>query len=203
MDRLSGKVAIVTGAGQGEGAATAQALAAVGVRVAVNDINPDRAERTAAAIRRAGGQAVGVMADVSNRFQAANLIETTRAEWGRLDILLNYAAVRPSIPLLKMDEWDWVRCLDVNLKGPFFMMQLCGRVMADENQMGDGGIIINVGPKPADGQPQAAYAASKAGLLALTEAAAQELAPVNIRVVWVKYGADCLALLGARWPQPA
>jgi NAD(P)-dependent dehydrogenase (short-subunit alcohol dehydrogenase family) len=197
MDGLSGKVAIVTGAGRGEGAATAQALAAAGVRVAVNDINPDRAERTAAAIRRAGGQAVGLMADVSNKFQAASLIESTRAEWGRLDIVINYAAVRPTIPLLTMDEWDWVRCLDVNLKGAFFMMQLCGRVMADENQMDEGGIIINVGPKPADERPQAAYAASKAGLLALTAAAARELAPVNIRVLWVEYGADCLALLDA------
>jgi 3-oxoacyl-[acyl-carrier protein] reductase len=187
MNRLDNKVAIVTGAGHGEGAAIAHALAAAGARVAVNDVNPDRAERTAVAIRTAGGQAIGVTADVSNRFQASHLIETTRAEWGRLDILVNYAAVRPKAPLLKLDEWEWTRCLDVNLKGAFFMTHLCGRVMAEENQARGGGLIVNVGADAAVDHPQAAYLASKAGLAAFAEAAAQELAPYNIRVVTVAY----------------
>ena len=91
---LKDKVAIVTGAGRGLGAAIAGALAAAGVRVAVNDINPDRAERIAAQIREQGGQAVGIPADVANKYQCVHLIETTRAAWGRLDILVNNAAVQ-------------------------------------------------------------------------------------------------------------
>jgi 3-oxoacyl-[acyl-carrier protein] reductase len=202
MNTLHDKVAIVTGAGRGEGMAIAHALAAAGARVAVNDINPDRAERVAAEIRAAGGQAIGVMADVSNKFQASNLIETTRAEWGRLDILVNYASVKPSATLLKIDEWDWTRCLDVNLKGAFFMTQLCGRVMADENQARGGGAIINIGAEAGDGRPQAAYAASKAGLAALTAEAERELSSANISLFLVEHtpgetAEQCLARLRA------
>lgn len=101
---LHEKVAIITGAGQGIGAAIAQALAASGARVAVNDINSDRAERVAQAICVAGGTAVAVMADVSNKFQCVHLVETTRTQWGRLDILVNNAAVKPKSTILKMDE---------------------------------------------------------------------------------------------------
>ena len=104
------KVAIVTGAGQGLGAVIAQTLAADGVRVAVNDINPDRAERTAVAIRNVGGEAIAIAADVANKFQCVHLIETTRAEWGQLDILVNNAAIMPSSTIIKLDEWEWNRC---------------------------------------------------------------------------------------------
>ncbi len=126
IDILHNKVAIVTGAGHGTGAAIAHTLAAAGARVAVNDLNPDRAERIASAIRQAGGQAIGIAADISNKFQCVHLVETTRQEWGQLDILVNNAAVKPSSTILKMDEWAWQRCLDVNLKGTFFMSQLVG-----------------------------------------------------------------------------
>jgi 3-oxoacyl-[acyl-carrier protein] reductase len=182
MSKAEERVAIVTGAGQGLGAEIASALAQAGLRVAVNDINPDRAERVAAAIRSAGGQAIGIQADVSNKFNCVTLIEATRAEWGRLDILVNNAAVRPSASLLKLDEWDWNRCIEVNLKGVFLMTQLCARVMVDENQARGGGVIINIGDGLTSNPLQAAYAASKAGILGLTQAAAQELAPHAIRV---------------------
>src|SRR5690606_7139636 len=127
--------AIVTGAGHGAGRAIAAALAAAGARVAVNDINPDRAYRVAAELRQAGGAALGVMADVANRFQCVHLIETTRNEWGRIDILVNCAAIAPAAPVLKMDEWELMRVLDVNVKGAFFMTQLTGRVMADMHRV--------------------------------------------------------------------
>ncbi|MCA9960873.1 MAG: SDR family NAD(P)-dependent oxidoreductase [Anaerolineales bacterium] len=181
---LADKVAIVTGAGQGFGAAIAQTLAAAGANVAVNDINPDRAERVAAAIRAAGGQAVAIPADISNKFQCVHLVETTRAEWGRLDILVNNAVVKPKATVLKMDEWDWQRTLDVNLKGTFFMSQLVGRVMADENQEREG-VIINIA---SDAGVQtalanhAAYAASKAAIVGFTYECAREYAAHNIRV---------------------
>jgi len=159
-------------------------LAEAGARVAVNDLNPDRAERTADAIRRAGYQAAGISADISNKFQCVHLIETTRREWGRLDILVNNAAVKPSSTILKMDEWAWQRCLDVNLKGTFFMSQLVGRVMADENQ-DRGGVIVNIASTAGFEIPlpgAAAYAASKAGVIGFTRECAREFAAYGICV---------------------
>jgi 3-oxoacyl-[acyl-carrier protein] reductase len=181
---LHNKVAIVTGAGQGLGAEIARTLAAAGVRVAVNDINPDRAERTAVSIRESGGQAIAVAADVANKFQCVHLVETTRAEWGQLDILVNNAAVMPRSTILKLDEWDWNRCLEVNLKGTFFMSQLCGRVMADENQA-RGGVIINIASTAGVQTPlenRAAYCASKAGVVGFSRECAREYAGYGLRV---------------------
>jgi NAD(P)-dependent dehydrogenase (short-subunit alcohol dehydrogenase family) len=181
---LNDQAAIVTGAGQGVGAAIAQLLAANGAKVAVNDINPDRAERVAAAIRAAGGAARAVMADVSNKFQCSHLIDTTRREWGQLDILINNAAIKPGSSILKTDEFEWQRVMDVNLKGTFFMSQLAGRVMADENQ-GRGGVIINIASTAGVTEPlagYAAYAASKAGVVGFTRECAREFAAYNLRV---------------------
>lgn len=182
--RLRDKVAIVTGAGQGIGAAIAKTLAAAGARVTVNDINPDRAERTAAEIRADGGETIAVTADVSNKFQCVHLIETTRAEWGQLDILVNNAGVEPVVPILKMDEWDWNRCIDVNLKGTFLMSQLCGRVMADENRE-RGGAIVNISSIAGVETPlrhRAAYCASKAGIVGFARECAREYAQYGVRV---------------------
>lgn len=181
---LKDKVAIVTGAGQGIGEAIARTLAAAGASVAVNDLNPDRAKRVATEIRDAGGRAIDVAADVGNKFQCVHLIETTRAEWGRLDILVNNAAVEPKTSILKMDEWEWMRCLDVNLKGTFMMSQLCGRVMADENK-DRGGAIVNIGSTAGVAVPlegRAAYCASKAGMVGFARECAREFAAYGIRV---------------------
>ncbi len=181
---LNGKVAIVTGGGQGIGAAAARALAEAGAKVAVNDINPDRADRVARAIEENGGTAIAVGADVANKFQCVNLVETTRAAWDRLDILVNNAAVVPVSSILKMDEWDWQRCLDVNLKGTFFMSQLCGRVMAEENRE-RGGVIVNIGSTAGVATPladRAAYCASKAGIVGFARECAREFAAYGIRV---------------------
>lgn len=191
--RLDNKVAIVTGAGRGIGAAIAHTLATAGARVAVNDINPDRAEKTAVAIRAAGGQAIGVAADVANKFQCSHLIETTRAEWDRLDILVNNAAVEPAKPIMTLDEWDWQRTLDVNLKGVFFMSQLCGRVMAGifdkqgspAEAAGSGGVIVNIGSTAGVETPlpdRSAYCASKAGMVGFARECAREFAQYGIRV---------------------
>lgn len=183
QQQLTNQVAIVTGAGRGIGAAIATRLAAAGVRVAVNDLNPDRAQRIADEINTSGGTAIAVAADVANKFQCVHLIESTRDAWGQLDILVNYAATVPNVSILKMDEWDWNRCFEVNLKGTFFMTQLCGRVMADEN--GErGGVIVNVcstqGLETAVSN-RSAYAANSAGIVGFTKACGVELTPHHIR----------------------
>ena len=189
---LSGKVVIITGAGQGVGAMIAKTLAEAGAKVVVNDINPDRAERTAAAIRHAGGEAVGITADISNKFQCSHLVDSTRREWGRVDILVNNAAIKPGSSILKTDEFEWQRVMDVNLKGTFFMSQLVGRVMADKNQADknqadesqeQGEVII--ASKAGVAGPlanHAAYAASKAGVVGFTRECAREFAELGIRV---------------------
>jgi 3-oxoacyl-[acyl-carrier protein] reductase len=184
MTQLSNHVAIVTGAGQGIGAAIAQALAEAGAFVTVNDLNPDRAEKTAESINRAGGQAMAVDGDVSNKFQCVNIIETTRDRWGRLDILVNNAGIQPRTPILKMDEWEWNRCLEVNLKSIFFMSQLCGRVMADENGE-TGGVIINIAATAGavTAWPnRSAYGAASAGVVGFARECAREFAQYGIRV---------------------
>ena len=181
---LVGKVVIVTGAGQGIGALIAKTLAGAGTKVVVNDINPDRAERTAAAIRRPGGAAVAITADISNKFQCSHLVDSTRREWGHIDILINNAAIKPRSSILKTDEFEWQRVMDVNLKGTFFMSQLVGRVMAEENQE-SGGVIINIASKADVAGPlgnHAAYAASKAGVVGFTRECAREYAELGIRV---------------------
>lgn len=174
---LGGRAAIVTGAGGRQGRAIALGLARAGARVALNDLNPDRAESLRAAIAASGGQAMACPGDVSNRFQAANLIERARDAFGRVSLLLHAAGAGPlERPLLRLDEWDWRRLLEVNLTGAFFCTQLMARVMAEEG----GGVILLLAP--GAGQGDAATAAARAGLRGLARQAAHELAPAGVRV---------------------
>ncbi|MBP8001793.1 MAG: SDR family NAD(P)-dependent oxidoreductase [Chloroflexi bacterium] len=185
---LIGRIALITGAAQPVGQAIATALAEAGATVALNDLNPDRLERLSQSIRANGGNAVTITADVANRFQCVHLVETTRAECGRIDILINAATVRPTAPLLKMDEWDWGRVLDVNVKGAFLLSQLCGRVFVNQNEMAgtrQGGVMINLGDNTTNPERplhQAAYYASKAALAALTQECGRELAAHGVAV---------------------
>lgn len=175
---LSGKAAIVTGAGNGIGRAIAHALAAAGAKVCVNDINIDLPDQIAAEIVANGGEAFGWQADVANRFQVGSLIEEARERYGRIEILVNAAGVYKMGGMAKLDEWDWRRVIDVNLTGAFFATQFMGRVMADEG----GGVIVNMATTSAPMPEGISYVASKAGLLGMTRQAAQELAQHNIRV---------------------
>lgn len=181
MNDFSDKVVLVTGAGRGIGRAIAEEFAARGAAVAVNDIAPDPAERTAAKLRASGYRAQAFAADVSKKMQVQSMIEGVREHFNQIDVLVNNAAVQPREEILKMDEWDWDRTLAVNLKGPFLTIQSVGRVMADEG----GGVIVNVGSVIGHThglRNRAAYAASKMGLIGLTREAAKELAAHGIRV---------------------
>lgn len=176
---LTGKAAIVTGAGTGIGRAIALALGRSGAAVAVNDLSPDHADAVAEDIRAGGGRAFDWTGDTANRFQASALIEKARDEFGRIHLFFHAATVYKPGAFAQTDEWDWRRQLEVNLTSAFFCTQLIGRVMADD---GGGSIVHLAAPAITLGAGGAAYAASKAGLIALTRQAARELAPANIRV---------------------
>ena len=178
---LSGKSALVTGAGAGCGRAIALALAASGASVAVNDLNIERADNVAEAIHAGGGSGVALQADVSNRFQTANMIERTRDAYGGIDILVNAAAVFKAEPMLKIDEWDWRRQIEVNITGTFFCTQLVGRVMADE---GGGNIIFLSSAEAYQATlPEGiGYITGKAAVIGMMRQAARELARHRIRV---------------------
>lgn len=167
-----------------------------------NDLNPDRAERTAQEIISAGGRGLGWQADVSNRFQVGSMIEALRDAFGRIDILVNAAGVFSPVPMPQLDEWDWRRIVDVNLTGAFFCCQLAGRVMADEG----GGVIVNIASTAGYPLPLPSgvgYVATKAGLIGLTRQAAQELARAGVRVNAVCPGSVAESAEQAASPPPA
>jgi NAD(P)-dependent dehydrogenase (short-subunit alcohol dehydrogenase family) len=171
----------VTGAGAGVGEAVASALAHAGAAVVAVDLNPDRADSVADAIRAAGGRVLAVQADVSNRFQASTAIEAGRDAFGSITLLVNAAGVYKTGAMLTLDEWDWNRVHEVNLTGTFFMTQLLARVMKDDG----GGVIVNIASsisERASLENGIAYVSSKAALVGMTRQAARELAPHNIRI---------------------
>lgn len=178
---LTGKVALVTGAGRGIGAAIARGLAASGAAVCVNDINPDTAKRTTDEILADGGDAMAWVADVSNKFQVGSMVEALRDRWEQFDLLVNNAGVEPKSPIVELDEWDWRKVLEVNLTGTFFCSQMAGRVMMDEG----GGVIVNIASIAGHNTPlkdRAAYVASKAGIIGFTKECAREYAAYGVRV---------------------
>jgi NAD(P)-dependent dehydrogenase (short-subunit alcohol dehydrogenase family) len=212
MDTLEKKIVLITGAGKGRGRQLAQAFARHGAAVAANDISPVNVEEVVDEILAGGGRAKAYIEDVAKKVGVQNIIKQTEDDFGRIDILINHAAVEPHIPLLDMDEWDWHRVLDVNLTGAFLMTQSTGRVMRAQGS----GVIINlltgstsdggseaffVRGTPAkstrdypgtarQGKYSAALVASMSGLEAFTHQAARELAPYGVQVHAVKSSSE-------------
>lgn len=184
MGQLTGKIALITGAGSGLGQAAATALAAEGAIAVVTEL-PDRlarAEATVATIKGAGGEAHAVALDVLDLASIAACVEAAARIAGRIDILVNNAGVNVRRKAYEVSEADWDAVVDVNLKGVFFMAQAVGLRMRDQDPAG--GCIINVASQMGlvGYYDRAAYCSSKAGVVNLSRALAIEWAPDHIRV---------------------
>jgi 3-oxoacyl-[acyl-carrier protein] reductase len=178
--RFTGMVVLVTGAGHGIGRAVAERFGQEGARVVVNDVAPT-AEAAAQAIAAAGGEAIGVIADVSKKSDVERLFETALERFGDVTVLVNCAGlVNESRHFFEGDEAWWDRVLDVNLKSVYLCSDRAARLMARRK----GGTIISMssGGATKAHRGNVAYDASKGGIEAFTRAAALDLAPYGIRV---------------------
>lgn len=186
---LKGKRALVTGGSKGIGSAICRELAACGADVFINYFsNKESAEKLAAEIRKEFGVKVGIGgADVSKSEQVKNMFIEMDEAFGEIDILVNNAGSESVIHALDMEEAEWDRVININLKGPFLCAQEAGRRM----EKSGGGVIINIS-SIHDTTPRKGlihYCSAKAGLKMLNKCLSLELAESNIRVVSVAPGA--------------
>ena len=180
-ERLAGKIAVITGAGQNIGRAMAERFADEGAAVAVVDLDGARAERVAEGINERGGRAIAVVADVTDESSVAAMVERVVGEFGRIDILVNNVAATINKGLMDTTIDEWERVFAITVRSQF----LCGKHVA--RSMVDGGVrgaIVNVGSTSGHRgiKNKVAYAAAKGAVNNLTRAMAMELAAHGIRV---------------------
>jgi NADP-dependent 3-hydroxy acid dehydrogenase YdfG len=192
-NNIAGKVVVITGASSGMGEAAARHLAAEGASVVLGARRNERLQALAGAITSAGGKALGLATDVTNREQVRRLVDAAVKSYGRIDVLINNAGIMPLSPLdrLKVEEWD--RMIDVNLRGVLYGIAASLPQMMRQKS----GHIINLssvaGHKLFGGS--AVYSATKFGVRALSEGLRQEVKAFNIRTTIVSPGAVKTELL--------
>ena len=180
MGRLSGRAIIVTGAAQGIGAAYARALAAEGARLAVCDLDPP--EATVAAIKKAGGEAIGMVCDVSDAAAVGRFVQAAERAFGGIQGLVNNAAVFAKLKLKRLEDIpseEWDRVMAVNVRGPFECVKAVLPVMRRQRY----GKIVNIASGTVfKGTPMFAhYVTSKGAMVAFTRVVAREYGEDGIR----------------------
>ncbi len=186
MSILQDRVILVTGAGAGIGRATLLAMAEAGATAVAADIDLAAAQRTAEQAASNARRALAIEVDCGDVASIDAMIARTIVEFGRLDAIVNNAGVTRYAHIMDLTEADWDRIHRVNAKGVFFCLQRAAREMIRQNQVdGSGGRIINIASiagRGYAGTSNAAYAASKGAVIALTKTAAQQLGRHNINV---------------------
>jgi glucose 1-dehydrogenase/3-oxoacyl-[acyl-carrier protein] reductase len=188
MMKLSGKVALITGASRGIGRGIAEVLAERGADIVVNYVsNQQQAEEVADWVRSKGRRAITVKGDVASRADVEAMVDRAWQEFGVLDILVNNAGIETIVPFLELTDDQWTRLTDVNLRGEWLCAQVfCRRLIAASKP----GVIVNIGSvqagKVLPGRTH--YAPTKLGLEALTRNMSAEMTPLGIRVNCVHPG---------------
>ncbi|MBI2046043.1 MAG: SDR family oxidoreductase [Parcubacteria group bacterium] len=205
MFNLSGKVALVTGGRRGMGKSHALFLARQGAKVIVTDINENECAPVVEEINAAGGEAMCVKMDVSDKADVDSAFDQAIRKFGRLDILVNNAGIYIQKPAMELSEEEWDKTITVNLKGQF----LCAKRAAKEMSKNKWGRIINIA-SVASGQVGigiaggAHYTASKGGVIGMSETLAIEWAPLGINVNVIAPGAiDTPMVQAAQMPKDA
>jgi 3-oxoacyl-[acyl-carrier protein] reductase len=177
--RLKDKVAIITGSASGIGQATAVKFAAEGAKVVVCDVNQSGIDSVVSSLVQSGAVAVGYVVDVTNKTQIAEMVAAVKAQFGRIDVLVNNAGIVQDAQLIKMTEDQFDRVIDINLKGVYN----CARAVVDTMVEQGSGVILNassvVGVYGNFGQTN--YAAAKFGVIGFVKTWAKELGKKGIR----------------------
>jgi 3-oxoacyl-[acyl-carrier protein] reductase len=178
--KLAGKVAIVTGSAQGIGKEIATTLAQEGADLVVVDVNLEQAEKTAQELANLGRKTMALKVDVSKSTEVEEMVNKILDKFGKIDILVNNAGITRDNLLLRMKEEEWDLVISINLKGTFNCLKAVTRPMMKARS----GKIVNIASiiGIAGNAGQANYAASKAGVIALTKSAAKELASRNVNI---------------------